>query len=269
MRLTTIRNQMRQGEVRVNGEKAGKERAVFAGDEVKIFLPDKLEPAAQVPDIAYADENIAVVNKPVLCETETHLTALVRTLYPAAVPVHRLDRNTRGLVIFSLNEAAEKELLRFFKERKIEKYYRARVLGAVEKPAQKITVYLKKDPQTRKVLVSDTPKKGYLTAQLSYTVIGREGGDTWVDICLHTGRTHQIRATMAHLCHPVIGDGKYGSEAANRARDAKFQQLVAYKICFSKELCGSDPLGYLAGFEIALPERGKNYPPRLKGEVQQ
>ncbi|MCL2797395.1 MAG: RluA family pseudouridine synthase [Firmicutes bacterium] len=302
--LTLIRNQIRLGEVRVNGEKTVKDRPLQMGDEVKIFLPDKYSekgigiraqgtgigdmrhplpvPCALCPDtlcpnpeprtpnpepripspqsrapsqpfeVAYADENIVAAVKPAFCETETHFTDMVCTRFPSAVPVHRLDRNTRGLVLFALNESAKAELLNMFKTRKIEKHYRAVVFGCPQKPSADITVYLKKDAAKAKVFVSDTKKPGYLTAKMSYAVAGRDGDDTVLDIVLHTGRTHQIRATLAHLGHPVIGDGKYGSEKLNRARHTKIQRLLAYKIRFLMQPANSGVLCYLAGKTIAL-----------------
>ena len=249
--ISTIRSQMRQGEVRINGKVAEKEQPVQKDDEVKIFLPERFEPKTVMPEIVYADQNIAVVRKPVLCETETHLTNLMRTVYPMCVPAHRLDRNTGGLVIFSLNEMAEKEILCLFKDRKIEKYYRAEVYGTVKPSAQTVTLYLKKDAELGRVSVSDTQKAGYLSATLSYTTILQCGGNTVLDICLHTGRTHQIRAVMAHLGYPVIGDGKYGSEKINRIQKVKYQRLLAYKICFSA-MSGSGILNYLSGTKIEL-----------------
>ena len=254
--LSTFRRQLKAGEIRVNGVKTLTDIPLNFGDEVKLFLPDKLVPPVFMPEFVYADDNLAVAVKPVLCDTETHLTSAVRTRFPSAVPVHRLDFNTRGLVMFALTMTAEQELLRLIKQRKIEKSYRALVYGHMQKSADTVTVYLKKDAEAGRVFVSDVPKTGYLTAETSYTVIGYEGEDTRLDIILHTGRTHQIRATFAHLGHPVIGDGKYGIESVNRARNAKFQCLTAYKIRFGGlTIEDKNLLAYLRDLEICLPER--------------
>ncbi|MCL2062725.1 MAG: RluA family pseudouridine synthase [Firmicutes bacterium] len=248
--INSIKKQMRLGEVRVNGEKVLKDTPLFAGDEVRIFLPEQLTPPPVELHILYADENFAVVNKPIHCETETHLARAMQQKFDYAEPIHRLDRNTRGLVIFALNAQAKDELTQLIKLKHVQRFYRAHVYGVPAKPSNTVTLYLKKDASKAKVFVSDTPQTGYKKSVLRYTVMQTEGGDSELDIQLFTGRTHQIRATMAHLGNPVIGDGKYGSEKINRLHGKSVQMLCANKIRF--EL----PASYFGQF---LYVNGKEY----------
>jgi len=251
--LSTIKKQMRLGEVRLNGEKTTKDMRVQAGDEVKIFLPKANDFTQKPLEIVYEDDFIIAVNKPILCEVEVHLEGMVTKIYPNAKPVHRLDRNTRGIVLFSKTKNANIELLKLFKEKRIIKYYRAHVAGIPKSKKCAAKVYLKKLADKSLVLVSNTPKQGYIEALLDYEVIKELSDNTSVlDIKLITGRTHQIRATLAHLGYPIIGDGKYGNEQVNRTFSAQYQKLLAYRVIFDFKKGEVNALKHLANTEINL-----------------
>ncbi|MCL2375627.1 MAG: RluA family pseudouridine synthase [Firmicutes bacterium] len=253
--LSSIKSQIKQGEVRVGGQVIKQDCEVEKGQEVKIFLPEKLEEKQSAAlNIVYKDENIVVVNKPILCETETHLIKMVQAQFPNAAPCHRLDRNTAGLIIFALHKNAQKEIFLLMKAQKIDKFYHAKVIGKLQKSEDTITVYLKKDTAASKVFVSAIPKDDYLTATLYYKTLqyNPDTNDSLLEVKLITGRTHQIRATFAFLGHPIIGDGKYGFEKENRLRKTKYQNLTATKIHFNFSLSDSKILGYLGGKVIEL-----------------
>jgi len=252
---SAIKKQMRLGEIKVNGFKTTSETDIAIGDEIKIFLPTAFDASAKPLDIVYQNDHIIAVNKPILCDVETHLTELVRQEFPCAEPMHRLDKNTTGLVLFAKTSEASAELLHLFKERKISKYYRVEVLGALKNKKMSVKVYLKKCADRSRVLVSSNSKLGYIEALLDYNVVklaSHTKGISVLDVKLVTGRTHQIRATMAHLGHPVIGDGKYGIDTINRNFNASYQRLIAYKIVFDFSANEVEAIKSLAGKTIEL-----------------
>jgi 23S rRNA pseudouridine955/2504/2580 synthase len=250
--LKVIKKQISLGEAKINGARVLIDAPLKAGDELKFFLPESMEAGEPEIEFLYADGNIAVAVKPVLCETETHLTAAVKKTYPSAAAVHRLDRNTKGLVMFALKPGIEEELKRLIALKAVKKYYRARVCGRIRPEEKTVKVFLKKNAAKGFTEVSDLPRKGFKTAELYYRETGTADGDSILDVLLFTGRTHQIRATFAHLGHPVAGDGKYGNEKENRKRGLSFQDLTAYKIRFDLSGETACPLAYLDNYEISM-----------------
>lgn len=236
--------------VKINGIRTGADQNVQAGDTVHVYLADREKNSVEV---VYRDENILVVNKSAGVEVvgEDSLTERINNILTddVAVPVHRLDRNTMGLVVFALNKTAETELLNSFKEREIDKNYQCVVVGAPKQPKAKLKAFLFKDAKKSLVYISDTPKTGYVPIETHYTLQKKLGELSLLEVKLITGKTHQIRAHLAHVKMPILGDGKYGINKINHRYRVKTQLLCCTKITFH---FAQGPLKYLDGKSVVL-----------------
>ncbi len=211
-------------EIKVNGKRISGDCPLFAGDVVSYYLTQKqAEKPAFYP--VYQDENILVVDKESGVNAEAVFAALART--EECYFVHRLDRNTRGLLIFARNPVAEGALLSAFKEKGIEKRYHALCFGKFSKEHEVLTAYLKKDATNSLVRVYDKAVVGGEKIITEYRVLAQGEDTTKVEVTLHTGKTHQIRAHLAHIGCPIVGDMKYGNSAQNKAKKLSRQCLVA------------------------------------------
>ncbi len=236
-----ISSQIKRGEARVNGKKVYSDVRLVAGDSVSFFIPEGME--REVCSI-YADENVAVVDKPAHTDVEIALTNRMKELYGYACPLHRLDRNTTGLVAFALNDGAYGELSLAFKERRVEKAYVAQTVGRVKDGIYE--AFLLKDADMGRVHISDTQRPGYkwIKTEVTFTDGSWGNGIFLARIRLYTGRTHQIRAHLAHLGCPVLGDDKYGDREANKKYGQGMQRLRSTRLSF----CGlKPPFDYLNG----------------------
>lgn len=220
---------LRSRDIKINGVRTAKNIKVSVGDEV-VYYTTPAQEGKLSHNVIYSDENIIVCDKFSGVSTEGLLSELCASGEYYAV--HRLDRNTEGLIIFARNRAAEKELLAAFKDRRIKKTYLALVKDGFRKDEDCLTAYLCKDEKTSLVKISDVPRTGYVRIITEYKVIERGEGLALVQIKLHTGRTHQIRAHMAHIGCPILGDEKYGDTAINAKYGARRQRLVAKYISF-------------------------------------
>ena len=249
---------LRKKDIKVNGKRINKDILVYENDKIYIYLPKELEDVKIELDIVYEDENILVINKPANIEvTGTNsLTELINKQYTNCEfkpqPCHRIDRNTTGLVMFAKNEKTLRILLEKFKKHEIEKHYLALIYGIPNKKEERLEAYLFKDQKKSQVYISDTFKKGYQKIITRYTVLEKRKDNTAVlDVEIETGRTHQIRAHLAHIGYPIIGDGKYGKNEINKQFGKKYQMLCSYKLKFHFQ-SESGILSYLKGKEIEL-----------------
>ena len=248
-----VQKLLKQKDVKINGARVSKDIEVNVDDLITIYyVQEKLLKI----EIVYEDENLVIAFKKRKIETisETGETDLISVLEKQLninlFAVHRLDRNTEGLVIFAKNERAKKSLDIAFKTRMIDKFYIALVFGRLEKLNDIMTAYLKKNADKSFVEIADNEKSGYEKIKTAYKVIKSFEDLTLVEVELLTGKTHQIRAHFAHIGHFIIGDEKYGNSLINKKYKNKYQNLCAYRIVF--HFNENDFLSYLDGKEIIL-----------------
>lgn len=231
---------LKNKDVRVNGVKVGTNVMLSVGDEVTYYTTPRQEEKPS-HKVAYEDDNILICDKESGVSTEALTCELsARGNY---ICVHRLDRNTCGLICFAKTEQAEKMLLSAFRDRKVEKTYLALCKNNFKKNHEYLKAFLYKDDKASTVKISDVDKAGYVQIATEYTVVKRSGDYALVQIILHTGKTHQIRAHMAHIGCPVLGDEKYGDREINKKYSVKRQLLTAKRLQFN--LGGA--LSYLNG----------------------
>lgn len=254
--INSIFKALRKKDIKLNNIRINKDIIVHTGDNISLYISDEvLEPSFNL-NIVFEDNNILVIDKPDNIEVtgEYSLTYEVQKIYSNSsfkpMPCHRLDRHTTGLVLFAKNEASLNILLDKFKKHEIEKHYLALVYGIPSEKSAKLTAYLFKDSKQSLVFISDFPKTGYSKIVTSYSLIASyDNNSSLLDVQIETGKTHQIRAHLAHIGLPIIGDSKYGNFDANKKFGCKFQKLHSYilKFAFSSD---SSFLNYLNGMEL-------------------
>lgn len=272
---------IRTKKIKVNRKRCEQKYILKEGDEIQLFIRDEffdspekdngaLSRISPKLEIVYEDENIILCNKRpgVLVHEDdsakdnTLIMHIKAYLYQkgeydpedeqsfAPALCNRIDRNTGGIVIGAKNAEALRIMNEKIKNDEIRKFYLCAVHGRMPKRSDTLTAYLKKNSATNLVTISDKEKDGYKNIITKYRVISENNDSSLLEIELVTGRTHQIRAHMASIGHPLIGDGKYAENRADREAGKYRQALCSYKLRFEDD--ASTILDYMKGKTIAL-----------------
>ena len=250
---------LRKKNITLNGKKATGNEKLEAGDEVRLFLSDEtyekfcgsetVEKVTTKLNLVYEDEDILLINKPVgmlsqsagdgtpslneyvigyLLDSGQLSQEDLRTFRPSVC--NRLDRNTSGMVAAGKSLRGLQQLSKVFHDRSVHKDYLALVEGVLTRKEQ-IKGYLYKDEKTNKVQIFHKEEKDTVPIETWYTPLGNNGSLTLLKVRLITGRAHQIRAHLASMGHPIVGDSKYGSKAS-----VKYQLLHAWRLEFPQDM---------------------------------
>ena len=225
-------------DMRMDGRRIGRQEPVAAGAEISVFLPGAS--AAESLAVVYEDEDVLLVNKRAgLCVeadgSGISLTSLCRQHTGAAekdsfpAPCHRLDNQTGGLCLFAKNGQALAVLLDVFRNRTLEKRYVCLVRGIPKPPSAVCKAWLIKDASQGKVRITDHPGPGARPVITGYETL-EAGPVSRLSVDLITGRTHQIRAHLASLGHPILGDDLYGDRSFNHDRKVRSLRLWAVSL---------------------------------------
>ena len=246
---------------------------VAAGQRVELILPEdsvRIEGVELPLSVVYEDESLLLVDKPPYLAVHPSAGKPEPTLANAVVahferegqplsfrPINRLDRNTSGLVAAGCSLAGLQKLSAMFKDRSLHKYYLCVVSGSV-KEKKRIEGFLKKDEKSNQVTISQKELPDSAPICTEYEPLMETESYTLLKVTLITGRTHQIRAHLASIGHPIVGDMKYGNQRVNEEAKRQYhihsQMLHSWKLVFPQM---EEPLAHLSGKSFTAPLPGE------------
>jgi len=270
--IGVIMKGLRNKDIKIAGKPAKADYRVNRGDVIRVYAdintaekPADFKKIAGGINIVYEDSNILLTDKPpgLLCHEgdgglntpDTLINRIKSYLYRKGefVPdnensfepalCNRIDRNTGGLVIAAKNAETLRILNEKIRLREVKKYYLCVLAGIPDVKEATLTAYLEKDEKSNTVRISGKKTPSNKTIITKYKILGEKDGLSLAEVELITGRTHQIRAHMAYIGYPLLGDGKYGDGRVNRLYRADKQALHSYKLMFGfKSACKLDYL---------------------------
>lgn len=259
--LGRLNKALRENKIKLNGKKQPLSTRVQTGDEICLYIPDSWLAAPDSLRFVYRDEQIWLVNKPAGLPVDApqgdSLIARARKAAEGtpAVPrlCHRLDTGTSGLVLLACTDRAETLLIDLIRRRELQKEYLCVTFGRPDPAAGVLGGYLIKDPQKGVVRIVPQPGPAAKPVETRYKTLAVSGRLALLQVQLITGRTHQIRAHMASIGCPILGDSKYGNNAANRELHFRYQALCAWRLHVPE--VSAPELAGISGqtFELPLP----------------
>ena len=230
LNFNKIKQILRKKDIKINGVKTNKSVMLNGGENIEVFYAVKEEK----PIVVYEDQNLLVIFKPQGMECtikdKTYQEKCVEEYFNNFKCVHRLDKNTEGLLVLAKNERSYEELINIFKNRQIHKFYKAICVGNFDKQENTLTGYAKKTEN--KTVISNKTNDG--TFVKTYYKVEQKINDelSLLNIELFTGFTHQIRVHLNTIGCFVLGDNKYGTTKINKKYNVKKQLLCCYELKF-------------------------------------
>jgi len=223
-----VSKMLRNKDVRINGKATKENVVVCCGDVVTFYYSEAM--LDKKYEILFENDDVYIVFKNAGIESAGEKG--IEGVLKGAIAVHRLDRNTEGLLVFAKNNTVAEKLKSAFEKRFVHKYYLAEVIGEMKEKNKLFKAYLLKDAENSFVTINEKKENGAVEILTKVDTLKAGKESSLVQVELLTGKTHQIRAHLAFLGHAIIGDGKYGKNENNKKFQQKRQKLACFKLKF-------------------------------------